>query len=150
MQCLIHVITVYCFFRSHEHYDETRIRAFVCDITQENCFQPLKEIGFSDISSCQEEDSSSTTSCEVADFLSLIFVLSSISPGDNHTRAISNVAKVVKPGGVVFFRDYGRHDMAQLRFKGGKKIDENFYARRDGTRYVINCYYLLPITLYLS
>lgn len=73
-------------------------------------------------------------SYEIADFLSLIFVLSSISPGQKQLDAVSNVSKAVRPGGVVFFRDYGRHDMAQLRFKGGKKIYDNFYARRDGTR----------------
>ena len=70
------------------------------------------------------------------DVASLIFVLSAIHP-DNFIEALINIRSILKPDGVVVFRDYGLHDMAQIRFGRGNKLAENFYVRQDGTRYTL-------------
>ncbi|KAK9171121.1 Methyltransferase-like protein [Cryptosporidium meleagridis] len=69
-----------------------------------------------------------------ADFGLLIFVLSAIHP-KHHQDVVTRCSKSLKSGATLLFRDYGRYDMAQLRFaKSSKsKITDNFYVRYDGT-----------------
>lgn len=68
-----------------------------------------------------------------ADVVVLIFVLSALSP-DQWAQAVKNIKKIAKPGAKVLLRDYGRYDLAQIRFKKGRLLEENFYIRGDGTR----------------
>ena len=70
---------------------------------------------------------------ESIDVVILIFTFSALSP-PQWEQAVSNVWNVLKPGGVLLFRDYGRGDLAQVRFKAGRWMEENFYVRGDGTR----------------
>lgn len=68
------------------------------------------------------------------DIVVLIFVLSALHPREWHAAA-ENVYQALKPRtGLVLLRDYGRHDMPQLRFKKNRLLSENFYVRGDGTR----------------
>lgn len=66
------------------------------------------------------------------DLVLCIFVLSAIEPKAQLT-VLKKIHNVLKPGGKLFIRDYGRHDEAQLRFGKGSKLADNFYVRQDGT-----------------
>ncbi|KAK6529905.1 hypothetical protein TWF281_009059 [Arthrobotrys megalospora] len=70
---------------------------------------------------------------ESLDVVILIFVFSALHP-NQWPHAVRNVNRCLKKGGKVLFRDYGRGDLAQVRFKKGRFLQENFYIRGDGTR----------------
>lgn len=67
------------------------------------------------------------------DIIVMIFIFSALSP-DQWEQGVANAYRLLKPGGEILFRDYGRGDLAQVRFKKGRYLDENFYVRGDGTR----------------
>jgi tRNAThr (cytosine32-N3)-methyltransferase len=70
---------------------------------------------------------------DTVDLVVMLFIFSALSP-DQWAQAVRNVYTMLKPGGEVLFRDYGRGDLAQVRFKKGRYLEENFYVRGDGTR----------------
>ena len=78
-----------------------------------------------------KDDLLNTIPEESLDIVLCLFVLSAITPSE-HFQVIRKLSRLLKPGGKLLIRDYGRFDEAQLRFKKGK-LDENFYVRCDGT-----------------
>ncbi|XP_055448318.1 tRNA N(3)-methylcytidine methyltransferase METTL2A isoform X2 [Psammomys obesus] len=99
--------------KTNPEYDPSRCLAFVHDLCDENQSYPMPK--------------------DSLDVVVLIFVLSAIVP-DKMQKAINRLSRLLKPGGVMLLRDYGRYDMAQLRFKKGQCLSGNFYVRGDGTR----------------
>ncbi|KAH6626073.1 S-adenosyl-L-methionine-dependent methyltransferase [Chaetomium sp. MPI-SDFR-AT-0129] len=99
--------------RSHESYNPEVMQADVWDVAGEELPPGLEE-----------------GSVDVA---VMVFIFSALSPLQ-WQKAVENVYRVLKPSGEVCFRDYGRGDLAQVRFKKGRYLEENFYVRGDGTR----------------
>ncbi|KAK6646252.1 hypothetical protein PHAVU_L001632 [Phaseolus vulgaris] len=72
------------------------------------------------------------------DFITLIFTLSAV-PLDRMPKSVKECFFVLKPGGMVFFRDYGLYDMTMLRFEQDKRVGFREYMRSDGTRSYFFC-----------
>ncbi|CAK9153049.1 unnamed protein product [Ilex paraguariensis] len=83
---------------------------------------------------------SKETSCCIGgvDFVTLIFTLSAI-PLLEMPAAIAECFFVLKPGGLLLFRDYGLYDMTMLRFEQEQRVGFREYMRSDGTRSYFFC-----------
>ncbi|KAI2608365.1 methyltransferase [Hypoxylon fragiforme] len=99
--------------RSHEAYNQDFMQADVWDAASDELPPGLEESS--------------------VDVVLMVFIFSALSPRQ-WEQAVRNIYRVLKPGGEVCFRDYGRGDLAQVRFKKGRYLEENFYIRGDGTR----------------
>nr|XP_041573592.1 mRNA N(3)-methylcytidine methyltransferase METTL8 isoform X3 [Taeniopygia guttata]XP_041573593.1 mRNA N(3)-methylcytidine methyltransferase METTL8 isoform X3 [Taeniopygia guttata] len=82
--------------KSHSSYNSAWCSAFVHDVCDDALPYPFPD--------------------EILDVILLVFVLSTIHP-DRMQGVVNRLAKLLKPGGMLLFRDYGRYDTAQLRFK---------------------------------
>jgi SAM-dependent methyltransferase len=71
--------------RTHALFDPNRCHVFVCDVSIEDVGLPQSSV----------------------DTIVLIFVLSAINP-DRLTATVARLVRVLKPGGVILLRDYGR------------------------------------------
>jgi len=99
---------------ANEAYDTSKILGEVWSICDPNGLSPGVQPGSVDV-------------------VVLIFVLSALHPSE-WEQAMKNVWTMLKPGGKVCFRDYGRNDLTQLRFKSSRYMEPNLYARGDKTR----------------
>ncbi|KAG0591269.1 hypothetical protein M758_1G158200 [Ceratodon purpureus] len=66
------------------------------------------------------------------DIVTMIFTLSAI-PVEKMAHVLAECLEVLKPGGLLLFRDYGLYDMTMLRFAPRQRISSCMYQREDGT-----------------
>ncbi|KAL3523714.1 hypothetical protein ACH5RR_016548 [Cinchona calisaya] len=119
---------------------EHRFCPFLCDVSTSGFPKWLA------CSSCQED----AVSCNKGDFykpfclenscciggvdlVTMIFTLSAL-PHNRMPIAIRECFSVLKPGGMLLFRDYGLYDMTMLRFDPEQRVGYREYMRSDGTR----------------
>ena len=117
LKSLKYILLCICFLlisvKASSEYDTAKYKAFVYDLTSEHI---PHEIAPNSI-----------------DIIIVVFVLSAIPP-HLQSRVFSNLYTLLKPNGLVHFRDYGKYDMTQLRLKKGRYLSESFYCRGDGTQ----------------
>ena len=99
-------------FRADQRYTSGRCIAFVADLTADKLYEHV-QLNSIDVVTC-------------------IFVISAIPP-EKFPQTIENIKSVLRPNGIVLFRDYARDDAAQKRFKDDRMLSESLFVRQDGT-----------------
>ncbi|KAI9794843.1 MAG: hypothetical protein M1816_002971 [Peltula sp. TS41687] len=127
--------------RADARFRPETVETHVWDVSNNN--NSADSSGVSDASSRDSAAPSSASADSLAlpdgiepgsvDVVMLIFIFSALAP-EQWAAAVRNVYRVLKPGGQVLLRDYARGDMAQVRFRKGRWLEEGFYVRGDGTR----------------
>ncbi|GAV66780.1 Methyltransf_23 domain-containing protein [Cephalotus follicularis] len=134
--------------RFHPFYCDFSATGFPKWLACDSCrsFVPQKQHGcFSDV---DENDRTHSNDLDLlkksdcclggVDFVTMIFTLSAVS-SRRMPSAISECFFVLKPGGLLLFRDYGLYDMSMLRFEPGQRVGSREYMRSDGTRSYFFC-----------
>lgn len=98
--------------QGHADCDPRHLHVFLHDLAQDEAFADIAPASL--------------------DTVVAIFVLSALDP-KRLPFALAKVFRALRPGGQLLFRDYGRHDMTQLRFKPARLIRPDLYFRGDGT-----------------
>ena len=98
--------------REFREYDADRMHVFLHDLAQDERFDIIPDSSI--------------------DIVVAIFVLSAIDPA-RLSFVFEKIFRVLRPGGLLLFRDYGIYDMTQLRFKPSRLVRPNLYIRGDGT-----------------
>jgi SAM-dependent methyltransferase len=98
--------------KEFREYDERKMHVFLHDLAQDVSFEGIQD--------------------DSLDVVVAIFVLSALDPS-KLPFALAKIYRVLKPGGKLLFRDYGKYDMTQLRFKPDRLIRPDLYVRGDGT-----------------
>jgi methyltransferase-like protein 6 len=83
---------------------------------------------------CQQWDATQAVPAslplETTDCVLMVFALSAIRP-EHHVHVLRSALALLRPGGLLCFRDYGLYDMTMLRHN--KQLGDRWYLRAEGT-----------------
>lgn len=114
---------------------DKQIKIHACDfspvavdlIKRNSLYEPSMNIFVHDLTATEELSVN-----EKVDVAILVFVLSALEP-KHLPQVIRKIKRILKPNGLCLFRDYARLDLAQLRMKPQRFIQDNLYRRGDNT-----------------